>query len=416
MKNILSYVWRYNLLKNTPVRLSGGESLEIVSPGITRGEDDTVFHGSVVIVNGKTVSGSVAVYPSQPSEDGGFILYITEEPLNEGCRVPVLRLSVDMEVKEELRRLESKLEELPCEESFKELPAVFSADLYTSLALERLQVKSLRVLEWLDRYNGDWEEVCYVSLARSLGFGINSDPFEQLARNLPLKFLQKHADSLFQVEALLLGMAGLLSGPSGEGDSYYKRMVNEFDFLKNKFSLSPIDASAWRFSGVRPTNFPHQRVAFLAKLVHGGFSMFARIVDAVDEVSLRSLFNLYLSDYWDTHYTFGAETPPVHKTLGRSAVDLVIINSVAPLLYSYSFVQRRELYADRAVSLLERCRCEQNSIVRRFTSHGVSCDNALSSQALIELFNSYCTPRKCLSCRVGHRHISEVIGGNVKSF
>ncbi|MEG1574213.1 MAG: DUF2851 family protein [Bacteroidales bacterium] len=416
MENILSYVWRYSLLRHTPIRLCDGTVMEVVSPGAVRGEVDTVFYGSKIRINGKVLAGSVAVYPSLPEEGKNFILYITEEEVAAEGDIPILRLRIGMKVREELRRLGSKLEELPCEESFTELPEVFIADLYTSLALERLQSKSLRILDWVNLYHGDWEEVCYVSLARSLGFGVNSNPFELLARNLPLKFLQKHADSLFQIEALLFGMAGFLVQGTQNGDNYYNRMVNEFSFLKNKFSLSPIDQSLWRFSGVRPTNFPHQRIAFLARLVYGGFSVFAEIIEAKDEAVLRNIFDLYLDDYWDIHYTFGIETPPSHKTLGRSAVDLLIINSVAPLLYSYSFVQQRELYGDRAVALLEKCRSEQNSIVRRFTSHGIVCDNALSSQALIELYNSYCVQRRCLVCRVGHRHIAVAMAGNVKSF
>ena len=98
-------------------------------------------------------------------------------------------------------------------------PIVLS-DWISSLAIERLQSKSQRLHDWLELYKGNWEEVCYIVVSRSMGFGINSDAFERLARSLPLRFMQKHADSLSQVEAFLFGQAGLLAEGECPGDDY----------------------------------------------------------------------------------------------------------------------------------------------------------------------------------------------------
>jgi hypothetical protein len=96
-----------------------------------------------------------------------------------------------------------------------------------------------------------------------MGFGINSDAFERLARSLPLSFLQKHADSIMQIEAFLLGQAGLLADKRDD-DPYYTRLASEYTFLQNKFGLTPLPIEAWKFFRLRPQNFPHRRLAMLA--------------------------------------------------------------------------------------------------------------------------------------------------------
>jgi hypothetical protein len=52
-----------------------------------------------------------------------------------------------------------------------------------------------------------------------LGFGINNDAFERLARSTPLRLLGKHSDSLLQLEALLFGQAGMLDPSQHPADA-----------------------------------------------------------------------------------------------------------------------------------------------------------------------------------------------------
>lgn len=69
-----------------------------------------------------------------------------------------------------------------------------------------------------------------------MGFGINSDAFERLARSLPLSFLQKHADSLFQLESFLLGQAGLLTEKRND-DNYYTRLSGSMHSFRTSLVL-----------------------------------------------------------------------------------------------------------------------------------------------------------------------------------
>lgn len=405
MENILSYIWRYNILKGNKLQLIDGTAIEVVMPGCDNNRN-LIFSDAVLRVDGTPTKMRVAIAPASPKDCD---LYVTSrnEKIDEECYCMVIPFSEEIELLR--RKLLSKYEDLPCSYSFKNLPSIFITDLISSLAIERLQEKSERIKEWLGIYNGDWEEVCYISIARSLGFGVNGNAFEALAKALPLKFLQKHADSLFQLEAMLFGVAGFLTEGVYPDNQYYKRLVNEFTFLKSKFTLSVNDIKQWRFGGMRPSNLPHQRIALLAALIHTSLPIFAKFIDADSEYKLRKVFEVYPSDYWEIHYTFGADTPPLRKTLGKTAVDLLIINSVAPLLYAYSEYIKRYEYATRAISLLEGCKSENNSIVRKFTDGGLPCDSALASQAFISLHNNYCTPRKCINCKIGYKLFKEEV-------
>ncbi len=397
MENILSFVWRYNLLKGCKVSLSDGRGVEVITPG-NDCKGNMIFSDALLRIEDDTMKMRVAISPASAE---GCDLFVTDK--KDKTEVETLILDFLTEVENLRKKLLSKYEELPCEEYIKSMPSIFITDLITSLAIERLSNKSERINEWRELYNGDWEETCYISLARSLGFGVNGNAFESLAKALPLRFLQKHSDSLFQLEAMMFGVAGFLGDNQLIHIPYYKRLSNEFAFLQNKFSLKVNSIAEWKFSGVRPSNFPHQRIAMLAAMIHTSLPIFNKFIDASDDIALRKIFDVYPSDFWDTHYSFTAETPPLRKCLGKAAIDLIIINSVAPLLYAYSEYIGQDKFADRAIALLEGCKAENNSIVRKYTSAGIDCPTALASQAFIALNGNYCNPRNCIKCKIGYK-------------
>lgn len=131
------------------------------------------------------------------------------------------------------------------------------------------------------------------------------------------------------------------------------------------------------------------------------------ILRAKEEKSLRELFTIELSGYWSNHYSFGDKASSSQRALGNSSIDIILINTVAPLYYAYSTITGNYDTSDRAISLLESLRPEKNSIVESFTRAGVKCDDALSSQALIQAKKEYCDTRKCLYCTIGHKLLSQ---------
>ena len=134
--------------------------------------------------------------------------------------------------------------------------------------MDRLESKSTRIFEILNKTHHDWQETCYQVLARSFGFKVNADPFQQLAQLLPYKVLRKHGDKLLHIEALLFGQAGFLE--EDNDDEYYCLLKREYNLLRQKYRLSDrrLNKAQWKFLRLRPANFPTIRLAEFASLLH----------------------------------------------------------------------------------------------------------------------------------------------------
>ena len=90
------------------------------------------------------------------------------------------------------------------------------------------------------------------------------------------------------------------------------------------------------------------------------------------------------------------------KHIGKMQARLLIINAWVPLLFVYGITHGQQHYKDQAISLLSQLPAEDNAIIRRWQSYGITPGNAAESQALIQLNNNYCRSRRCLECRVGY--------------
>jgi hypothetical protein len=418
MEGLLQYIWQHKLWLSEDMVTNDGRRVRVIDPGLLNTDAGPDFFNAKVEIDGHLWVGNVEIHvrasdwkrhhhDEDPAYDS-VILHVVEKddaPVHRinGELIPQVELRVSPRFNECYDRLINATVELPCAARIKEVPQLTVTEWIEALAFERLHGKVDRVRELYDRYNGSWEDICYVMLARTLGFGINNDAFERLARVTPLRLLHKHSDSILQVEALLLGQAGLLNG-AHDSETYYQQLTREYAFLANKFSLRPIEGSAWRLFRSRPQNFPYRRIALLAQFVHGGFNLMNDILDAAGDTSaLRELFDIELSGYWATHYSFGKPSPSAGRALSSGSIDIVLINVVAPLYYARGEMTDDYTMTDRAIELLEDLRPERNSIVTMFQNAGIRCDNALTSQALIQLRRSYCEARKCIYCRLGHR-------------
>ena len=274
-----------------------------------------------------------------------------------------------------------------------------------ALLVERLERKSNDIETLLEQSNNHWEEAFYITLARSFGFGTNSQAFEQLARSLPLKILGKHKDNLFQIEALLYGQAGFLS--ESPKDEYQASLSKEYDFLAHKYELKAMEVSQWKLLRLRPDNFPHIRIAQFASLIHKSSKLFSQIIGTENSDAMQKLFSTAVSEYWQTHYLFGSSSRTSKKQLGKASINSLLINTVAPFLFTYGKKNGSE--TDRAIQLLESLPAENNSIIKRWRELGQRADNAFDTQALLQLKKNYCDDKKCLRCRVGHKVLSSKV-------
>ncbi len=125
---------------------------------------------------------------------------------------------------------------------------------------------------------------------------------------------------------------------------------------------------------------------------------------ATENVSeIRKLFNVSADDYWKEHYHFKKPTPLKSALVGRDTIELIIINSIAPLLYLYGKQTANEELLMKAVTMLENVPAENNSIIKKWASLGINASHAGESQALLQLKHVYCEKKKCLECAIGHQ-------------
>jgi hypothetical protein len=267
------------------------------------------------------------------------------------------------------------------------------------LLAERLMRKSLIVEACLRQNNFHWEETFWWLLAKNFGMKVNGEAFEAIARSLPLTMLAKHKQQLHQLEALLMGQAGLLNGQFRE--HYPKLLQREYRFLQAKYHLSPVPVPM-HLLRMRPGNFPAVRLAELAMLVNESAHLFSKIKEAGTTRSIRKFFDVTANDYWHYHYQLDEISVFKPKKIGESMIDSILINTIAPVLFAYGNYLNDSAYKDKALLCLEQVRAEQNQVTTQFMSLGVQNNTARDSQALLELKNNYCDKRKCLECAIGN--------------
>lgn len=417
----MQYIWQHQLIDTTHLTTTDGRRVQVIDAGRLNTNAGPDFFNAKIRIDGCLWVGNIEIHykasdwkrhnhHTDKSYDSVILHVVEVDDMSvkrtNGEIIPQLVMRAAPTLRGDYQKLVDNAPMLSCGERLPGIEPFLITDWLNSLSLERLQSKSERIETWLELYKGNWEEVCYITLSRNMGFGINSDAFERLARSLPLSFLQKHADSLFQLESFLLGQAGLLTEKRND-DNYYTRLSGEYAFLQNKFGLTPLTQDAWKFFRLRPQNFPHRRLAMLAQYIYGGFSLFAKLCNATSIEDMRALFQVQLSGYWDTHYTFDTTSPASTSVLGVPAIDIILINTVAPLLYAYGIYSCNNVYTDRAQWIWESLRPEQNNIVKRFAAIGITAHSALESQAIIQLYNEYCLNKKCLYCRIGHKLLAQ---------
>ena len=419
-EDFLHYIWKFRLFDNTDLKTVDGEAIHIYSAGIHNTHSGPDFSNARIHIGDTTWAGNVEIHV--PSSDWRkhnhindeayknvilHVVYRDDEPVitADGNKLPTLelenRISPDL-----YNRFHSLVYGnqtiIPCEGSIGHIDDMTIGTWLTRVLVERLEKRAEIVIKALDQNRGDWEETFYQFLAANFGFKTNALPFEMLAKSLPQNILAKHKNNPLQIEALIFGQAGFLDGDVV--DEYPKKLKTEYDFLRKKYSITPIENHLWKFLRMRPQNFPTIRLAQFAALIIKSNHLFSKILDIREVKGLRDLFTeIQVNPYWEEHYRFDAPSKPSSKNLGQSSVDVLLLNTLAVFLFSYGKHLQLEYYISRSMKLLESLPKEENNIINDFDVLGVKVKNAFESQALLELKNNYCNFKKCLQCGIGNK-------------
>ena len=277
----MQYIWQHQLLDTSHLVTTDGRRVQVIDAGRLNTDAGPDFFNAKIRIDGCMWVGNIEIHyrasdwkrhnhHSDKAYDS-VILHIVElddmsVARSNGEVIPQLVMRAAPTLRGDFKKLVENAPQLSCGERLPGLNPFLITDWINSLAVERLQAKSERIATWLDLYKGNWEEVCYITLSRNMGFGINSDAFERLALATPLKVLAKHSDSLTAIEAMLFGQSGLIDNAPND-DSYVATLRNEYNFYAQKFGLKPPTTLGWKMARMRPQNFPHRRIAVLATMI-----------------------------------------------------------------------------------------------------------------------------------------------------
>lgn len=422
----LYFLWQFQYFDHTNLLTTEGELVQVVHPGFRNPNAGPDFLNARLLINDVEWVGTVEAHTKasdwlahRHQHDRAYdnvILHIvwTDDRLpdthrrrptrTDGSTMPTLELQArtGSDLLSRYNILTDSPDSIPCAGQFRVVQPLRVTAMLDKAMLQRLERKAADV-KAIYEATQDWEETAYRLLAINLGFKINADPMAQLSRAVPQKALMKHRDSVRQIEAMLFGTSGLLDSIEGIHDDYVDELQREYRFLAAKYGLieKQLPAHVWKWGRLRPANFPTLRLAQFARLMSNHGSLFSLFVGMNDAPTLLKKLQVQPTDYWQNHYRFGKTTDKAAPTLGAASASNILINTVAPLLAAYAHHRDRSEYIDRAIALLEQLPPEKNTITEDWKSLGLSVRSAFDSQASIELFNSFCTPKKCLSCQIG---------------
>ena len=418
MEQLLHYVWKHKIFPLKELKTTTGQQVEVIDTGLANTDAGPGFFNAKLKLDGVLWIGNIEIHERSSDwfkhghhADTGYnsvILHIaseidTEISRSNGERIPQIQLICPEAVRTNYKELLETDSYPPCYRIIPSLPPFTAHSWMTALQMERFEQKATLLNERLKRCQGNWEDAFFITLARNFGFGLNGDAFETWAHQLPFRAVDKHRNDLFQIEAIFFGQAGILE--DSDGDGYYLRLKKEYIYLQHKFELIPMNTSLWRFLRLRPTNFPHIRIAQLACLYHRAYGLLSRIMETETLQGVRDILKGGTSEYWLTHYTFGGSSPSRPKALSNTSLDLLIINTVVTFLYAYGLHKGNPVLCARAGSFLEELKAENNYITRMWEQYGMKASNAADSQALIQLKKEYCDKKKCLYCRIGYEYL-----------
>lgn len=395
MEKLLHYAWKHKIMPLRMLKTTDGQELEILDPGRSNADAGPDFFNAKIKMNGVVWAGNVELhlrsgdwYRHGHQGDAAYdnvILHVAtvvdqEVTTSKGKLIPQLQMPIPEKLKEDYEQLLRTMDYPRCHKLIPQFDIIKVHAWMDVLLNQRLNERGGLVLQRLEYVGHDWEHAYLITLARNFGFSLNGDAFERWARIMPFQAAAKHRNNAEQVEALFLGVAGLLDMVDDEV------LRREYAFLRHKFSITQeMQHADWKYLRTRPQNFPHIRLRQLAALFQRDSATLSRILEAKSIPELQECLRV--------------------PGLSKGAVNLIIINTIVPVLSAYAQSHWEEELRERAISFLEELKAEDNYILRQWRDCGLQVGTAADSQALIQLKKEYCDRKDCLRCRFGYEYL-----------
>jgi hypothetical protein len=417
-EDFLHYIWKHKLLNLNQLETTQKEKVQLINSGEHNHNAGPDFFNSQIIIEDLHWAGNIEIhvkssdwYVHGHEKDINYdsiILHVVWEHdieiyTKDNLVVPTLELKkhLDKNILNNYQKLFSKSQKwINCQNVISSVDPFIIDNWLERLYVERLEQKSELTQKMLDTSHNDWEAVLIKLLFKNFGLKVNGDAFLNLINSIDFSIIRKEKQSLVNIEALLFGQAGLLSDDIQ--DAYYKTLQMEYNYLLKKHNLQVNMKSQFQFFRLRPNNFPTVRIAQLAALLNQHQNLFSKIIATTKLKDYYKLFDISISEFWKIHYSFTSTSRKTYKKLSKKFIDLLLINTIVPLKFIY-LKYINELNEEELISTIKLIKPEKNVVIDGFKELNVPCNNALNSQALLQLKNEYCEKNKCIQCAIGNQ-------------
>ncbi|WP_339896307.1 DUF2851 family protein [uncultured Algibacter sp.] len=420
-EDFLHYIWKHKKFRFNNLKTTTAKSIVVTSVGQHNFNSGPDFFNAKIKIGEQLWAGNVEIHINssdwflhsheQDKTYDNVILHVVWEDDTEVFRkdntaIPTLQLKdvVDVSMLNNYEKLFAKQNKwINCENDFASTDNFILSNWLERLYFERLERKSKTIKTLLDASKNDWESVLFKMLTKNFGLKVNGESFFSLAQSIDFSLIRKTQSNPQVLEALLFGQAGLLE--KDVEDAYYSGLTDEYEFLKQKFGIKNNQVLPLQFFRLRPPNFPTIRLSQLANLYSKHQNLFSKVIELNKLEDFYELFKVSTSEFWKTHYTFQKESKSSTKTLSKSFVDLLLINTILPIKFSYA-KQKGEEVDSEIIKLATAIASEKNNIISAFNNLKKVSKSSLDAQALIQLKTEYCDKNKCLKCAVGNQFLN----------
>ena len=419
----VTLIWQQLTGKELPT--TEDARIKLIYPGRTNNNNGPDFRDAVIVIDSAFMKGDVEIHVKssdwyshghhRDSEYNNVILHVamwhdckSVTTLQNGRSIPVICLSKALQHQAYLM----PHYQLPCSEIVQHSDKKILMKLLNTAGEERFKQKALYFRAKLEQE--DAGQVLSQGIMRALGYSKNVKPFEELARKVPLSFLESR-NGLATKQALLLGMAGLLPSQRGQENPTKEKEVRELEQIWHSLGkqVKTMEENNWSFSHIYPNNSPVRRIVaqshliqryHKSKLLMGMLQLVKETPLPKGHFMLEDGLTVTSNDYWRDHFDFNVRCKTkTSMLLGHSKAGEIVVNVILPFAFSWGEMSNEPELAEKAIAFYNHYpKLTDNAITRHMTRQfcleGVPGFTACQQQGLIHIFRNYCRGGICLQC------------------